>query len=45
MFLVASIQFTVFCRFTNGGGVISTDCDVERASVRERCCSAQDWFE
>lgn len=32
VFLVASIQCTVFCRFTNGGDVISTAGDVERAS-------------
>lgn len=31
--------------FTNGGGVISTACDVERASVTEHCCSAHDWLE
>lgn len=45
MFLVASIQCTVFCRFTNGGDVISTAGDVERASMRERCCSAHDCLE
>lgn len=45
VFLVASIQCTVFCRFTNGGDVISTAGDVERASMRERCCSAHDCLE